>query len=234
MPTCQPHPMSALSCRGYAAVLWRVGRMALLGAWLLMLTLLPACDRGRPVFEALPPDAIVLVLGDSLVAGTGAGRAQAWPRVLARSTGWRVINAGVPGDTSGEALARLPGLLAEHQPDAVIIAIGGNDFLRRLPLKTTRRNLREIIVLSRAGATQVALMAVPATGLSAAFGHLEDHEMFAELADEHELVLIPDVIATVLSRPDWRADAIHANAEGYARMAELVRIALARQGWLKE
>jgi hypothetical protein len=100
--------------------------------------LLPACSDKPVQFAPLAAQSVVLVIGDSLVAGTGASAGQAWPGELARATGWRVVNVGVPGDTSADALARLGALLRTHEPAAVVIAVGGNDFLRKVPLDATR------------------------------------------------------------------------------------------------
>lgn len=199
---------------------------------LVWLFLLAACTPAPLQFEPVPVNSVVLVIGDSLVAGTGASRAESWPRRLAERTGWRVINAGIPGNTSTNALQRLPALLDRHRPAAVIIAVGGNDFLRRVPKAVTRARLQEMITRSRAVTSHVALMAVPTPGLAASLGMAEDHEMFAELAEANGLALIPGAIITVLSDPILRADAIHANAAGYALMAELVAEALDRHGWL--
>lgn len=194
-----------------------------------------ACSRDQPVvFAPLPPGAVVLVVGDSLVAGTGASQAQAWPVGLARRTRWEIVNAGVPGDTTAGALERLPDLIADHRPDALIIAIGGNDFLRNVPTDVTRANLEVLIRESRATSRHVALVAIPALSLGrAAVGRLADHEMYAALAREHELALVSSAVSDVLSREEWRSDRIHANAEGYARIAEKVAESLAAQGWVR-
>jgi acyl-CoA thioesterase I len=201
---------------------------------LLSLTLLlGAC--GEPPqtrFPPLPDRAAVLVVGDSLVAGTGASRDQAWPEVLARSTGWDVINAGVPGHTSADAQRRLAGLIESHQPEAIIIAIGGNDFLRSVDEADTRRNIEAMIAHSKTVTPHVALVAIPAVSLgSAVIGNLSDHAMYAQIAREHELALVPAAVADTLSRAEFRADRIHANAAGYAFMAERIERALAEQGW---
>lgn len=103
----------------------------------------------------------MLVIGDSLVAGTGAAPGEGWPEALGRATGWQMINAGVPGNTSGDAFGRLDALLARHAPAAVIIAVGGNDFLRQVPLETTHEHLVRMVSASRAAAAHVAIMAVP-------------------------------------------------------------------------
>lgn len=200
---------------------------------LLALTLAACGQEDSRSFTPLPRDAVVLVIGDSLVAGTGAPRGAGWPEGLAQRTGWQVVNGGVPGDTSADALQRLDGLIAEHRPQAILIAIGGNDFLRNVSIDATRANIEHMIRESRAAAAHVGLVAIPEKSLGAALiGNLSDHALFADLARTHELALVPEVVAEVLSREEMRADRIHANASGYAMMADGVAEALARQGWL--
>lgn len=207
-------------------------RATLLAAFALSLLLVACGGQDAPRFAPLPSDATVLVIGDSLVAGTGAPRGSGWPEGLAARTDWKVVNGGVPGDTSADALRRLDGLLARHRPQAVIIAVGGNDFLRNVPLADTRSNLEAMIRQSRAEAEHVALVAIPAKSLGAVLGgSLSDHEVYAALAREHGLALVPDAVARVLSREELRADRIHANARGYAELAHRIGEALTTQGW---
>ncbi|HRQ59761.1 MAG TPA: GDSL-type esterase/lipase family protein [Azoarcus taiwanensis] len=130
------------------------------------------------------------VVDDCLVAGTGATHEQSWPAVLAQRTGWTVVSAGVPGDTSEAAL------LETHRPDALIIAVGGNDFLRNVPPDHTRAQLEEMTRLSRSAATRVAIMAVPRVSAAGSmFGTLSDHALFAEFAQARGVVLVPGAIA---------------------------------------
>lgn len=195
---------------------------------------LTACssDEVARQFAPLPEDATVLVLGDSLVAGTGASRQAAWPQQLADSTGWNVVNAGIPGDTTADALARLDGLLFEYRPDAVILAIGGNDFLRDHALERTRDNIETMIRESLAVTQHVALVSIPAKPVGAAVvRRLSDHELYAELADDYGLAIIPSAVSEVLSSAELRSDRIHANARGYEYIAQQVEEALGRQGW---
>ena len=209
--------------RGFAA---RVG-----GAGLLLVTL-AGCARDKKTAQPVPPGSTVLALGDSLTFGTGASAETSYPTVLAGLTGWNVVNAGVPGDTSAQALARLPALLAEHQPKLVIVSIGGNDFLRKLPESDTRAHVHAICKQSLAAGAQVLLVAVPRATVAAALGQMTDHALYAEVAKDLKIPLQREAWGEVLAQPDLRADAVHANARGYAQFARSVQGTAAAVGLL--
>lgn len=207
-------------------------RRHLLGA-LAVAALLPACSKRPPKAQPLPAGSTVLALGDSLTSGVGASADTAYPAVLQALTGWQVVNGGVSGDTTAQALARLPALLQEHQPALVIVSIGGNDFLRQLSATAAKNTLREICRTARAGGAQVLLVGVPQVSLLAAgTGSLKDHPLYAELAEELKLPLLADGWAAVLSNPSLRADSVHANAQGYRQFSEGLVQALRKVGWL--
>lgn len=193
-------------------------RYLLVGA--LVASVLPAlvaCGRKPPKAQAVAAGATVLALGDSLTSGVGASADTAYPAVLQRLTGWKVVNAGVSGDTSAQALARLPALIQTHQPALVIVSIGGNDFLRRQNAATTRTQIRQICTEARASGAQVLLVAVPELSLMAAAGRLSDHPMYADIADELKIPLHRKGWSSVLANEQMRADTVHANAAGYAQ-----------------
>lgn len=194
----------------------------LLLASVAALPLAAACGRRKaPRMRAVPAGATVLALGDSITYGTGGGGPEAsYPAVLAKLTGWNVVNAGIPGDTSAQALARLPGLLQEHQPQLVLVSIGGNDFLRKRPDADVRADIRRICQQAAQSGAQVLLVAVPRPSMVGALaGALGDHAMYAELAEELKLPLHADGWSKVLSDEKLRSDQIHANARGYEQFA---------------
>lgn len=195
---------------------------------------LAACgQRPLPLSRLLPTGAAVLALGDSITHGTGAPPEAAFPAQMAALSGWRVINGGVPGDTSAQALQRLPALLAEHGPVLVIVSLGGNDFLRRLPEAETLANLRRCVALSREAGAQVVLVAVPRPTLAAAVGaSLSDHPLYAQLAADLALPLHAGGWARVLGDEKLKSDQIHANAEGYRVFAEGLTATLRNAGLL--
>lgn len=180
---------------------------------------------------AIPRGAAVLAFGDSVTYGTGAGAGEDWPSRLAEATGWNVINAGVPGDTALAGKSRVGDLLETHRPDAVIVEIGGNDFLRRRPQSAVKEDLREILRLVKHSGARPILVAVPELSLLGVIaGRPDDAPIYAELAEEEGVPLIERVFADVLSQPELCADKIHPNAAGYAWMAAEIHKALQQIG----
>ena len=197
---------------------------------LLLLIGLSACSKPE---TALPANSTVLILGDSLTQGVGASSAQAnYPALLKQQTQWNIINGGVSGNTSAQALARLPELLQQHQPKLVIISIGGNDFLQRLSNSDTQANIAQSIALSQQSGAQVLLVAVPELTLAAAIGQPSDHAMYAQLAQSHQVYLLEDAWSDVLADKTLRSDAVHANDAGYQVFTKLLVKRLEQIGWL--
>lgn len=212
--------------RGFAARTLALGAAALLG------TALAGCGRSQGKAQPVPAGSTVLALGDSLTFGTGASAETSYPTVLAGLTGWNVVNAGVPGDTSAQALARLPALLAEHRPKLVIVSIGGNDFLRKLPESDTRANVHAACKLALESGAQVLLVAVPRATVAAALGQMTDHALYAEVAKDLNIPLQREGWGEVLAQAELRSDQVHANAKGYAQFARSVQGTAAAAGLL--
>lgn len=196
----------------------------------LTLLLMLGCGQ-RERYEPLPGDATVLAFGDSVTAGVGAGPGEDYPARLAELTGLSVINAGVSGDTAQQAQKRLGTLLAHHEPALVIVELGGNDFLRQTRPDRVKVFLQHIIREAKTAGSVVALVSVPRLSLlRASVGALTDSKIYAELAAEEGVILIPETFSEVLSDQNLRADAIHPNAPGYTQLARGVWAALADAG----
>ena len=195
--------------------------------------LLAACGKRAPKARPIATGSTVLALGDSLTSGVGADAATAYPAELQALTGWQVVNGGVSGDTTAQALARLPALLEEHRPQLVIVGIGGNDFLRQVSAAAAKDNIRTICRAATAAGAQVMLVAVPQFSLLAAStGRLTDHPLYAELAGELQLPLYEGGWAEVLGNASLRSDQVHANAQGYRQFAEGLAKRLRQAGLL--
>ena len=173
----------------------------------------------------------MLAFGDSVTFGTGAAPGEDWPGLLAAQTGWRVINAGIPGDTADAGRRRIKALLDEHQPALVIVEIGGNDFLRRRPQSAIKEDLRAMVQQIKLAGSQVVLIGVPELSLLAIVaGKPSDSRIYRDLADEENIPLIADVFSDVLANPALRADTIHPNATGYRQMADGILAQLKKLG----
>ena len=165
------------------------------------------------------------MLGDSLTAGFGLPPEDAFPAKLeaalrAEGHAWRVVDAGVSGDTSAGGLARLDWVLAD-EPEVVIVELGANDGLRGLPTDQMEANLDAILArLGEAGAAVLlAGMRAPANfgaDYEAAF-----HAVYERLAAKHRVAFYPFFLEGVAMEPALNQDdGIHPNAAG---VAEIVR-----------
>ncbi|MEL3927527.1 arylesterase [Aeromonas enteropelogenes] len=157
----------------------------------------------------------LLVLGDSLSAGYQMQAQQSWPALLNQK--WQnegavhsLINASISGETTQGGLARLPALLEEHQPDWLLIELGGNDGLRGFAPAITRKNLADMIALAKASQTRVVLTQIQ---LPRNYGvrYLRQFEqIFPELAEANKLPLLPFFMDDIALRPELMMnDGIH-------------------------
>lgn len=190
---------------------------------LLALNLQGCAD--HPSLQPLPGDAVVLAVGDSLTYGSGAQENESYPAQLEQLIGRRVVSAGVPGEISAQALARLPSLLEEHSPKLLLLCIGGNDFLRRLGNRQAEDNVRAMVKLARSRGVQVLLIGTPEPGFS-----ITPPAFYAGIAEEFDLPYEEDVIGEVLRDAALKADPIHPNARGYRVIAERIAAALKKSG----
>lgn len=187
-----------------------------------------------PKQASLPSGSRVLALGDSLTAPHGVQPQEAWPALLAQRTGWQVVNAGVSGNTSAEALARLTPLLEEHQPQLLLVTLGGNDMLRRLPQAQTVANLGRMVDLGKARGAQVVLLATPKPSVAGAFfNSLSAAEFYRDVAKEKGVPLIEDPLPDVLSDARLKGDQLHPNAAGHAELARRIFDALKKIGYAR-
>ena len=195
---------------------------------------LAACGKRQPQAQALPAEATVLALGDSLTQGVGASADNAYPALLAERSGWKVVNAGISGETASQIGARLPALLEELHPALVLLCAGGNDWLRRNSAQAAQTDIARMLQLCKSQVVPVLLVAVPELSLGAALtGRLKDHPIYASLAKEEQVPLLADAWSDVLGNDSMRADQVHANAAGYARFTELLLAKLKSAGFLR-
>lgn len=184
---------------------------------LAFVVLISACDQ-QVTSLRLPEDAVILAFGDSLTYGTGASERQDYPSILSELTALEVINAGIPGEITGNGLKRLPGLLDRHQPDLLILIHGGNDILRKIPRKHTATNLELMLHEANQRNISVIMLGVPNPSLFL----MSSADIYQTIADKKQIPVNLDVLPEILSDSSLKSDTIHPNNEGYRIMAESI------------
>lgn len=169
----------------------------------------------------------IVAVGDSLTAGFGVAEGEAYPALLERKLrdagyGYRVINAGVNGEKSGEVLGRLDSII-DQRPDIVILQTGTNDGLRGLSPLDMKRNIHDIVRALHEHGVTVVLAGM--RNLKKRKGEYDEifARVYSEIASAEGVILIPLLLAGVAGDAALnRADGIHPNAEGYRMVAETV------------
>jgi lysophospholipase L1-like esterase len=204
-------------------------RFAQWGAFLVLVPLLvfglQGCSDAR--LEPLSEDAVILAFGDSLTVGVGTDAQQNYPSVLAQLSGRKVVAAGVSGEVSAQGRERLAIELARVRPDLLILLHGGNDILRNRSAAELKANLEAMIGLARQEGVQVVLLGVPEKSLFS-----DAAPVYVELAEQHDLVFIEDLLSDLLRDSSMKSDAIHLNTQGYRALAEGIYRVLQQEGAL--
>ena len=174
----------------------------------------------------------IIAFGDSLTAGFGLLEKESYPYLLqeklkAEGYDYEVVNAGVSGDTSIGGLERIDWVLEMDNVEILILELGANDMLRRMPVKNMKRNLAKIIEKAQAKKVKILLcgmLAPPNVGAQ----YQRDYQMaFPDLASEYKTDFLPFLLESVaLNRDLNQADGIHPNAEGSRLMTENIYKAL--------
>jgi acyl-CoA thioesterase I len=199
-------------------------RLARLAATVLVVMLL------RTV-PAAAGERVIVALGDSLTAGLGVAADEAYPALLEarlRREGlpYRVVNAGVSGDTTAGARRRLDWVL-RARPAIVIVALGANDGLRGLPVAAMRDNLVAIVERLRAAGARVLLAGMRLPPNYGAAYTREFAEAFGAVARRTSVAFLPFLLEGVAGDPALnQPDGIHPNAAGQRVVADTVRRAL--------
>ena len=172
-------------------------------------------------------DGTIVAVGDSLTAGLGVNEEDAYPAQLERELNtagyrWRVINAGISGETSSGTLSRVLWVL-KLKPDIVILETGANDGLRGINPQVTRKNIDETVRILRENHVVVVLAGMRmVANLGRKFTE-EFYSNYPAVSKKYDLVLIPFFLAGVAGDPALnQSDGIHPTAEGYRIVAEKV------------
>lgn len=169
----------------------------------------------------------LLVIGDSISAGYGVELKDGWVNLLRERLqekgDYQVVNASISGNTTTMGVGRTPALLRKHQPDLVIIELGGNDGLQGHPLKVMERNLSEMIRLSQQAGARVLLVGIQIPPNYGSRYTREFLETFPRVAEEFDVPLVPFILDKVATRDElMQRDGVHPTAEAQPLLLENV------------
>ncbi len=157
----------------------------------------------------------IIAFGDSLVAGVGSSTG-GFVDMLSKDLGVEVVNLGISGNTTKDALDRVE-VLKDYKPKLVMILLGGNDFLRKVPTEVTFANLDKIVRVVVNQGSVVVLLGVRSGVLSNRYD-----EEYEKLAIKYGAVYVSDVLDGVFGRPNLMYDTIHPNDLGYRIIADRI------------
>ncbi|MGH1486127.1 MAG: arylesterase [Cellvibrionaceae bacterium] len=162
----------------------------------------------------------IVVLGDSISAAYGINKNEGWVTLLERKladegySDYKVINASISGNTTGDGLSRLPLLLSEYRPEIVLVELGGNDGLRGYPIKLMENNLLQIIEKSKTVGSKILLAGIeipPNYGkrYTEAFS-----KAYKNVAKKSDVIFLPFILEGVATNPQlMQKDGIHPTTE---------------------
>lgn len=195
------------------------GRVTLSVRFLLIAVFLSSCggegyDRIRNLRSA---GQTIICFGDSLTEGVGAGQGEDYPSLLSRLIAAPVVNAGHRGDTTAAALNRLARDVLDKNPRLVIVLLGGNDFLRQVPIGDTRKNMETIVQGIQERGAMVVI-----TGMKLGLFTDEYGAMMENIAEKFGALLVPQVTKGIFTDSKLKSDPIHPNGAGYRLIAERI------------
>lgn len=193
-------------------------RYAFLGFALLVCTpfLYFVFRSDEPIKNYPPKNHTVVAFGDSLVEGVGATAGNDFSSDLGRNLGISIINKGKSGDTTATGLLRLQSVLDEN-PGVVLVLLGGNDVIRRVPKEETFKNLGTIIERLEGSGAIVILLGVRGGILGDGYG-----EDYKNLAKRYQTLYVPNVLEGLITNPELMHDSIHPNDKGYKIIADRI------------
>lgn len=158
----------------------------------------------------------VVAFGDSLIEGVGATEGNDMVSQLSKKIGEPIINLGIAGNTTEQGLARVD-RIAEYNPKIVILLLGGNDYLRKVPKVETFKNLETIITKIQSMGAVVVLLGVQGGLLGDPY-----EDLFEDLAKKKGTLYVSNVLEDLFGDQRYMSDSVHPNDAGYAKIVDRV------------
>lgn len=160
----------------------------------------------------------IITLGDSLANGFGVSENDSFAIQLPKMLGKSAIKSGIDGEVSAELMARIGSELDGKNPAAVVISIGGNDFLRKLDKSATQHNIETIVRKAKAKTSCVVLLGVPDGILGGLVGGVSS--VYYDIAKAEGVLLEKDAMPQILKQHSLKVDEIHPNKDGHAIISQ--------------
>jgi acyl-CoA thioesterase-1 len=187
----------------------------------------PSSTNSEPQQPAKIYRGTIIALGDSLTAGLGVAEEEAYPALLQEKLqqgghNWRVINAGISGETSSGALSRVNWIIAQ-QPDIVILETGANDGMRGIPPRVIKKNISQTVHLLKESGVEVILAGMQMLQNLGPVYTEKFAGIYPAVAEEQQVILIPFFLEQVAGNPSLNLpDTIHPTPAGHRIVAQTV------------
>jgi acyl-CoA thioesterase I len=170
----------------------------------------------------------IVAVGDSLTAGYGVDESEAYPALLEKRLHldgfyFKVINAGISGETSSGTLSRIEWVIRSLKPDIIILETGANDGLRGVDPQVLEKNLDGIVTIIKANGIDILLAGMKMPPNLGPIHTARFSNVFPRIADKHNIPLIPFFLESVAGDARYNlSDRMHPNPEGYRRILEYI------------
>ena len=193
-------------------------------------------DTWKYTIKTLPKGSKIIAFGDSLTFGYQLPIEHSYPSLLQKELKdkYEIINYGVSGDTTLDGLNRFEDMIVAEKPSMIILGLGGNDVLRRISQDTTKRNLTNMIDISKKYKIPIVLLPNPGPSVSGFLLGFKDYQLFEDISKEKEIPVLKNTLSKWLSKDKYKIDKIHLNKEGYSLLAKDIKEQLLKNKVIKD
>lgn len=157
----------------------------------------------------------IVFFGNSITAGKGAGADEDFPSLIGKTLNVPIVNAGVRGSTTHDALLRINRDVLNQNPSIVVIELGSNDLLEHVDSEVTKRNLELILSKIKPTGAKIVILDIKF------FLFQQKYETdWASLAKKYDATFVPDILEGITTDQSLKFDDIHPNAKGYQKIAD--------------
>jgi len=159
----------------------------------------------------LKPNSKILSFGDSITYGYNLKKEQNYPSKLSKLLNIEVVNSGINGNTTEDGLNRIEEEINLISPDLIILCLGGNDFIQKIPVEETKENLIKIIKIIKKKNIKIILIGTPNLNIYGFYSM----DFFEDIAKKENIILNNKVLLKIIKNNNLKIDEVHPNEKGY-------------------